>query len=401
MNLIQNLFSGGWAILLASLLACKSEASPQPVASEEPEDTTQWIIDRIVPGAPISHIEWGTPRKVSHEVYSADYGRMLRLGGDTLLLAYHGGDVDNTWDNIYLRKSFDRGATWGEAEVLMADNRPDYWGFANPEFLEVVSGRIVMAFTGRGRPDDNQHDNIQVMHSDDRGQTWSSPRIVAYGRSWEPAMVQHPNGEILMFYSSEARWWQVADYIEQEILLVRSKNNGMSWSMPKSVAYTPGKRDGMPVPLVLKEGKGIVFAIESVGHADSPWILHASLSNRFEDLRKVERRLAASKSQIGFGGGPYLIQLPTGETILSCHDTGGRAIGSDWKKNTMYVLIGDSDARNFGELSFPIPDLPVDEGAFFNAVHALDENTVIALAGRNFPDGHSEVHWVEGTVVRQ
>ncbi|MBV6645549.1 MAG: exo-alpha-sialidase [Cyclobacteriaceae bacterium] len=377
------------------------EPTPPPPTEEPDEDTTQWVIESTIPGNPIGHIEWGSPRKVSHEVYGADYPRMISLGGDTLFLTYHGGPQNNDWDNLYLRKSFDRGQTWLDAEVLMADDDPDYYGFANPQLLALRSGRILLAFTGRGNPDDNQHNNIQVMHSDDRGMTWSRPRVVAYGRSWEPGLVEHPGGDVLMFYSSEARWWQVSDQIEQEILMTRSETNGISWSSPRSVAYTAGMRDGMPVPIVLRDGKGLVFAIESVGNRDSPWMLHSSLSNRFESANQVERYLAAPKSLVNFGGGPFIIQLPTGETILSCHDTGGRNIGSDWKKNTMYVLIGDSDAQNFSNVSYPFPDLPPDEGAFFNAVHALDANTVIALGSRHFADGHAEVHWVTGSIIRE
>ncbi len=390
-------------VLSVGIWTCSSEdEAVAPGPNEEPdEDTTQWVIEKITPGKPIHHIEWGTPRKVSHDVYSADYPRMLGLGGDTLFLAYHGGPRDNEWDNLYLRKSFDNGQTWSETQVLMADVDPNYFGFANPEFLELRNGRILLAFTGRGNPDDNQHNNIQVMHSDDRGETWSAPRVVAYGRSWEPAMIEHPGGDILVFYSSEARWWQVADQVEQEILMVRSENAGLSWSIPRSVAYTTGKRDGMAVPLVLREGKGIVFAIESVGNRDSPWVLHSNLKDRFENPTGVSRYLAAPKSLVNFGGGPYLIQLPTGETILSCHDTGGRTIGSDWKKNTMYVLVGDSDARNFSNVSYPFPGLPPEEGAFFNSIHARDANTVIALGSRHFADGHAEVHWVTGTIVRE
>ena len=388
-------------VIVGSFLACsagKDDPTPKEPEVEEPEDTSQWVIEHSVAANPIDHIEWGTPKKVSHEVYNAAYPRMIRLGGDTLLMAYHGGDENNSWDNIYLRKSFDLGESWSEAEVLMEDNDPDYWGFANPEFLELRNGVILMAFTGRGRPDDNQHDNIQIMQSDDRGLTWSRPRIVAYGRSWEPAMVQHPSGEVMLFYSSEARWWQVADQIEQEILMVISDNDGLSWSNPKTVAYTSSMRDGMPVPVVLHDKKGIAFAIESIGNSNGPWVVQSSLSNRFEVPEG--RWLAAPKTLVNFGGGPYLIQLPTGETILSLHDTGGRDIGSDWMKNTMYVLIGDDEAKDFGNVSYPFPDLPVNEGAFFNSVCALDANTIIALASRNFADGHSEVYWVTGTVIR-
>lgn len=406
MTLLRNTFYAYFiffGLVLGGLSSCNKEdnPNPDPTPVSETEDTTKWVIQSSISGNPISHIEWGTARQVSHQVFSAEYPRMMRLGGDTLFLAYHGGDENNSWDNIYLRRSYDLGATWTEAEVLMADNNPDYWGFANPEFLQLRSGRILMAFTGRGRPDDNMHDNIQVMHSDDRGITWSNPRIVAYGRSWEPAMIQHPNGDVQLFYSSEARWWGVSSNVEQEILMVKSKNEGLSWNIPKSVAYTSGKRDGMPVPLVLHDKKGIAFSIESVNNVDGPFILQSSLADRFEVKSGIARRLAAPKTLVGFGGGPYMQQLPTGETILSCHDTGGRAIGGDWKKNTMYVLIGDNSAKNFQKVSYPFPDLPVNEGAFFNSIHALDENTVIALGSRNFGDGHSEVHWVTGTIIRQ
>ncbi len=385
-------------VVLGSLSCNKESDNPAPKEPEVEEDTSAWVIEKSIDGKPISHIEWGTPRIVSHEVFNAAYPRMIRLGGDTLLMAYHGGDQNNSWDNIYLRKSFDLGVSWTEPEVLMVDDDPDYWGYANPEFLELRNGRILMAFTGRGRPDDNQHDNIQVTHSDDRGETWTNPRIVKYGRSWEPAMVQHPNGEVMMFYSSEAQWWQVADEIEQEILMVVSDNDGMSWSNPISVAYTPSMRDGMPIPVVLKDGKGIVFAIESVGNSNGPWIVYSDLENQFES--PDGRWLAAPKSLVNFGGGPYLLQLETGETILSLHDTGGRDIGSDWMKNTMYVLIGDEEAKNFENVSYPFPDLPPNEGAFFNSICALDNQILIALASRNFSDGHSEIHWVKGNVVR-
>jgi hypothetical protein len=388
--------------LIIGFLACESEDSPAPKKQEEEEeDTTEWVIQTSIPGDPIRHIEWVTPVKVSHDVYSAEYPRMLRLGGDTLFLAYHGGSVGNEWDNIYLRKSFDLGATWSDPITMMTDNDPNYWGFSNPEFLELRSGRIMMAFTGRGRPDDNFHGNIQLMLSEDRGETWSSPRIVSMGRAWEPAMIQHPNGDVQLFYSSEARWWQVADFIEQEILMVKSTNGGLSWNQPKTVAYTNGVRDGMPVPLVLNDKKGMVFAIESVGNSNGPWILEADLESRFEVSAAISRRLAVPKSLVNFGGGTYIIQLPTGETILSCHDTGGREIGLDWKKNTMYVLVGDNEAKNFSKVSYPFPDLPADEGAFFNSVHALDENTVIALGSRHFSDNHAEVHWVTGSIIRE
>ena len=186
-----------------------------------------------------------------------------------MLFTYHYGDINNYWDNIAIKRSTDGGDTWSVHETLMADNNPNYYGFSNPDILRMNNGWVMLAYTGRGNPDDNAHSNIQIRISKDRGWTFESPNIAATGRSWEPAMIQLPDGEIQLFYSSEARWWSGpgSTAAQQEILMVSSKDNGTSWSPPKEVAYTAPMRDGMAVPLVLKDGKGIVFPVESVNNS--------------------------------------------------------------------------------------------------------------------------------------
>lgn len=339
--------------------------------------------------------------KMSHEVYSAEYGRAHRVKGDTVLLTYHFGPQENEWDNIAIKRSIDGGDSWSEAEVLVSDDNPNYYGFANPSLITLQNGDVLLAYTGRGNPDDNAHANIQIRVSKDRGWTFGPPKIVTTGRSWEPAMVQLPDGEIELFYSSEARWWNGPGSTaeQQEILMVRSTDNGATWSYPVQVAYTGGMRDGMAVPLVLQNDKGIVFPIESVKNVVSPWIVWSSMEARWDyasvGTMQNERRWLATRAPV-WGGAPYIIQLPTGETILSCQDRGGRAIGSDWKKNTMLVLIGNSVAKNFTNISYPWPDLPLNEGAYYSALFLKDADTIVLVTTRNYKDGHSEVYWKEG-----
>jgi hypothetical protein len=386
-----------------AFVSCKEDTKSDPVTpapvSSHPDE--QPPVDTSTPSLTITWEDAAV--KMSHDVYFAEYGRAHRVTHDTLLFTYHFGPQGNEWDNIAIRRSIDGGETWSDAETIVADDNPGYYGFANPELITLQNGDVLLAYTGRGNPDDNTHANIQVRVSKDRGWTFGPPRIVVIGRSWEPAMVQMPDGEIELFFSSEARWWNGpgSTAAQQEILMVRSTDNGATWSSPTQVAYTPGMRDGMAVPLVLQDGKGIVFPIESVNNTASPWILWSSLEARWNyagvGTVQNERRWLATTEPI-WGGAPFIIQLPSGETVLSCQDSGGRTIGSDWKKNTMLVLVGNSVAKNFTNIIYPWPNLPVNEGAYFSSLFLKDAHTLVLVTTRNFADGHSEVYWKEGQI---
>ena len=389
--------------LFCSLLlytACKDDSDNNPGTGNPPTNTfhpdEQPPVDNTTSTLTIN---WETTAtKLSHEVYSAEYGRIRRVKGDTLLFTYHFGPAGDEWDNIALKRSIDGGNTWSEAEIVMADTNPNYYGFSNPDILVAQNGDVLLAYTGRGRPDDNAHANIQVRISKDRGWTFGAPFIIPTGRAWEPTMVQLPDGEIELFYSSEAPWWPSPNP-QQEIQMIKSTDNGLTWQAPKQVAYTSGMRDGMPVPVVLKDNKGIVFPIESVNNTKSPWVVWSSMAARFNYVGagtlQNNRRWLATTENI-WGGAPYLIQLPTGETILSCQDAGGRQIDSNWKKNTMLVLTGNSMAQNFTNITYPWPNLPVNEGAYYSSLFLKDAATLVLVTTRNFADGHSEIHLKEG-----
>ncbi|SDD74213.1 BNR repeat-like domain-containing protein [Mucilaginibacter pineti] len=348
------------------------------------------------------NITWdATAKKISHDVYYAEYGRVKRISATTLLLTYHCGGANDYWNNIALRRSDDNGATWGDAQILMADNIPGYYGFSNPDILVMKNGWLMLAFVGRGNPDDNAHDNVQIRISKDQGLSWGDPKIIATGRSWEPGAIQLSDGDIELFYSSEANWWPSSNP-QQDILFIHSTDNGATWSSPKEVAYASGFRDGMPTPLVLKDNKGIVFPIESVNNSKSPWVLWSSTDAKWNyntnGTTSNGRRWLATTNNV-FGGGPYMVQLSTGETLLSFQDGDGRAI-SDWKKSTMLVLQGNSVGANFSKTTRPWPNLPLNEGAYYSSMFLKDDNTVVLITTRNFSDNHSEIYWKEGHITR-
>jgi hypothetical protein len=366
--------------------------------SKEVVDTTAFQIAHKIEWKP-----YATAKKISQPGFYADYGRVKRVGAsDTLLLVYHGGQNNQDWLNVYMRKSYDNGITWQDQQIMADISKySSYWRFCNPELIQLANGWILLAYTANGNPETNANCYIHILTSKDRGKTWEGPLLIQTGRSWEPSMVQLPHGEIELFYSSEARWWPATEgvYMEQEIHMIHSTDYGQTWSYPQTVAYYPGKRDGMPVALVLKGNRGIVFGIETVNTNLSPYIVKRELAGPWiltatNFANSPYRWLAGNFS--GHGGAPYLIQLPTGETVLSAHIYKG----GDWHQNNyMQVMIGDNEARHFTNLSTPWGVLPVNESAVNNSLFLKDSATIVAISGRNFPNGSGGIYWLEGTIV--
>jgi len=65
----------------------------------------------------------------------------------------------------------------------------------------------------------------------------------------------------------------------------------------------------------------------------------------------------------------------------------------------MHGMIGDNEARNFGDFSTPWGDLPVDQGAILTSIFLKDESTVVLVTSRNQAGGGSAIYWLEGTIT--
>ncbi len=76
-------------------------------------------------------------RKLSHDVYYADYGRIHRAADGSLILTYGSGvDANHSRIHVNIRRSTDNGITLSAPQIVMNGlGKPDYIGFANPEIL--------------------------------------------------------------------------------------------------------------------------------------------------------------------------------------------------------------------------------------------------------------------------
>ncbi len=375
--------------------------------SGEPVETGKKSIANI--------ISWDTKktlRRISPEGLQAEYPRIIRVGSDTLLCSYHGGNDNDYWINIYLQKSFDNGQTW-TSPVKLLDKETSamgqrYWRFTNPEMIKLQNGWIVMSFTANGNPETNNNCHVMVMISKDNGETWGDPVIVGRGRTWEPMIVQLPNGELELYVSSEAQWWAMnprPDPVLQEILYSRSTDNGLTWTSWKRAAYSPNRRDGMPSAVVMQGNKGILFSIEIVNDQGygSPSIVKRDLAGEWDATPwNGNNSNYRWKVPMGaHGGGPYMIQLPTGEIVVAAH-VNGRSV---WQTSYPYVLVGDSDGKNFGSGRYPVGIPPANEGVYYNSLFLKDNTTVWLVVTHSTYQGtkrvKGEIAYIEGKIVKR
>jgi hypothetical protein len=300
--------------------------------------------------------------------------------------------------------------------------RPDF-RLTNTELLQLRDGTILCFYNVRPRHrrskgettrerDSSTADEparpytICLARSNDGGKSWQSPETLYEAGAeftngcWEPVAIQLPSGEVQVFFSNEGPYRQ-SD--EQEITLLRSTNNARTWSAPEKISFRPGGRDGMAVPVLLRNGKGLAFAIEDTGLNGNfkPVIVFTSLkdnwrsgvrepgnANRWSALQKM----LPSKTS---ASAPYLRQLASGETLLSVQqsETG------EMETARLTVYIGNEDARDFAS---PTEPFPAKESAaqLWNSLFVKNADTVIAVSETSI-DGQPGIWSVEGKLVHR
>lgn len=350
-----------------------------------------------------------TLHRISPEGLQTEYPRIIRVNADTLLCSYHGGTQGDYWVNIYLQKSYDNGRTWTEPTTLLDKEKSvmgqRYWRFCNPEMTKLKNGWILMPFIGNGNPETNDNCHVLIMVSKDKGETWSDPQIIGRGRTWEPMILQLPNDELELYVSSEAQWYGTGSNVYQEILYCRSTDNGETWTQLKRACYSPNRRDGMPVAINMQGNKGILFSVEIVndGGWGSPTLVHRPLNGEWDETPwdgiSDDDRWKVNMN--AFGGGPYILQLPTGEIVTSAHVNGSAV----WQTSYARIAVGDSDGKNFTTPVTPITNLPSTQGAYYNSLFLKDNETVWLVVTHSLYDGTTrkkgEIQYIEGKIIEK
>ncbi len=209
------------------------------------------------------------------------------------------------------------------------------------------------------------------------------------------------SGEIQLFFSDEGIYTHSN---EQNISMFRSLDNGLTWTKnPEIVSFTPGHRDGMPVPVILHDSQEIVFSIEDNVHGQfKPSIIRNSFNQNWQhtvaaDDPERTAALAVPLPDSVYAGAPFLRILHSGESILSYQATTNR--GNKWDLSNMQVAVGDRMAKIFVTTDQPF-HIPLDKHGLWNSICILNDDTIIAITSTDAFGPATAIWMIEGQLVK-
>jgi hypothetical protein len=334
------------------------------------------------------------------------YPRLKRMQDNSLIAIY-----ETYTGNVDFRRSYDNGATW--TEPVSVFSRFTYTGkngkstavnISNAEITQLKNGDIIAGCNYRPQKAEIAPYSIAIRRSTDNGATWLPPQVLYDAAPrfrdgcWEPSFLQLPDGEVQVYFANENPYQQ-SD--EQEISVISSKDNGITWGDNiRTVCFRKDRRDGMPVAAIV--GDEIVVTIEDNNTGRfKPYTVRTKLSDNWSkpvlaNSPDREYALAEKINDTVYMGAPYILKLPTGETLISYQTNENRA--SDWEYSTMEVAVGDKEARNFAKRTRPF-DVPLDKEAKWNSLSLWDENTVVAFASSNFRSENVAPWLIKGYII--
>lgn len=335
------------------------------------------------------------------------YPRMRRLNDGSLLAVY-----EDRKGNVVTKRSADDGASWSDLSVVYSgfDYVNETTGLsckvniANPELIQLPNNDILFACNLRPNENEVYPFSIALKRSSDNGKSWSDEQVLYEAAPrfidgcWEPSFLLLPDGTVQIYFANEFPYQQSN---EQEISMISSQDNGVSWSKkPVAVSFRKGFRDGMPV--AVHDNKNIYVAIEdNAVDQFKPYIVQSPISENWKEtvLANSSNRHSALENPLSpsvYAGAPYLIRTDKGLYVLSYQTTENRT--SEWELSTMEVVISDT-AFNFKNPTQPF-NVPLSKQAKWNSLTDLGSNTIAALASTNFISERIGVWMIKGKIIK-
>ena len=290
------------------------------------------------------------------------YPRFVKLPNGEVLLFYHpsGNGVSQAGNRSnYLRSSNLVDWTF-ESNLFKPYSMTDYLGnkntrayagghpliLPNGTVLAVAATRVLSNYKDR-IPDNG----LSIRLSTDNGRTWGAEQLLLVGTVWEPFPVVLSSGRIQVYYTDFN-----AETGGTGTSFVYSDDNGLTWAPGASEDHlrafaqvwyrdeegTPVLTDQMPAVVQLKGTERLVGVCESkVGSASA---YSYRLSRAVSDIDgswgtpDSDGVLPTTReNHFCVGAAPYLVQFPSGETVLTYNASG------------FLFRMGDHLASNFAE----------------------------------------------------
>lgn len=401
---MKNFFSTIILLVLACyiFISCKDTEETDPGENEGSQPTlTITLIDKLNQGTPTinSHadITSRSSLKMNYRTYvnlgqgslgvaKPNYPRVKKTANGNYIMFFHNNQIGAS---CYYAISADlkawssKGRIFENYSIIDNDGEKNERRFSNADALVLSNGDIIVVASYRAdknykiKPLDA---GIIMRRSTDNGVTWGSPTEIYQGVNWEPYLLQLPSGEIHCYFTDSSRTY--IEGTDTGTALIVSNDNGQTWTpsfgnTPYYVIRTMHKKDGktyfnnqMPSVIKLNESNELAAAVEAnIGG------YHISFAYSGEDGEwkhlNPEEEGPEKRNDLAFeGAAPYLIQFPSGETVVSYN-----------KSSTYFMKIGDAKAHNFGDPYAPFPGK-----GFWGTLERTDNHQLIG-AMPNSTDG--------------
>ena len=179
------------------------------------------------------------------EKHSA-YGRICTLTDGTMLLPIYGdaiGATVGTGDCAYILRSDDNGQTWGAPTLIAA-------GYNETALILLPNGDLVAAMRS-----DDQRACLAVSRSADGGLTWTDPILVTNAREHPADLTLLSNGWVILFFGVRHEPFGVQARI--------SKDSGRTWDERHLIVCNDLGPNDLGYPSTVKIGDQLVTAYYS------------------------------------------------------------------------------------------------------------------------------------------
>ena len=224
---------------------------------------------------------------------------------------------------------------------------------SNGDFLAVAAFRTPKTYNYINSKSDQ---GIVIRRSKDCGKTWTNEQTIYNGPCWEAHLMEPNPGEIHCYFA-ESRPWISGSHSGTSLVI--SNDGGTTWSpavgnepyrvmrkkwwsdLNQTYFYT----DQMAVGVILNGTKQMAFATECVASRDLSnkqtyfiSVVYSPEDGQWKYLSGDDVADCERLDNFLSGGGPYLVQFPSGETVVAY---------SNSKDSKMHYTMGDAKARNF------------------------------------------------------
>ena len=359
---------------------------------------------------------------------------MVFVHSDTNQAGLYGGD-------LLCKRSLDAGLAWNSQWTVVRQRgsrtfagQGIYAVYANPSPTVLRDGTVLLAYQVRNAdPMTDQNTGIEVLLSRDNGLTWAGPYLSFRGMNWEPVALQTP-AEIQMHFTKIS-----ASPSQMGLQLTRSVDGGLNWAADAGSALWNGRlisrtqttyptngwnsgntADGMPAPLWMNGGAGILVAMESLGCREAPQLVWSSILSNWNYTPFAFGPEAARKWTMNtnfYGYAPFLQQFPAPQSDILCLANGGfiardgsggpiiQANGEPQRVDDgVWVFVGDAAGRNFTNWSQPFLKRGGYWGSLRLGASSLTSNTVFAAATSQYFSGlqnRTGAGFIQGRVLRR